>query len=119
MWDWLHLILIFFVCHNSGLCGNNGSARRARKLRIINMCVQKLCSIFGHLGMMIEYQLPAQGLKYFRNTLSGSESISTYPAGPQFFFNIDRNIGFMCLLIFDNNWYIARWLTRWGAEITS
>jgi hypothetical protein len=35
--------------------------------------------------MMIEDQLPAQGLKYFRNTLSGSESMSTCPAGPQFF----------------------------------
>jgi len=92
MWDWflysLFATILVFV--------TMGSAHRARKLRIINMCVQKLCSIFGHLGMTIEYQLPAQGLKYFRNTLSGSESISACPAGPQFFLNIDKNIGIMC-----------------------
>ena len=96
MGDWLYLCLIFFVYPNFGLCGNNGQCPQARKLRIISMYVQKLCSIFGHLGMMIEDQLPAQGLKYFRNTLSGPEPIFTCPTRPQFFSNIDRHTGFMC-----------------------
>ena len=46
--------------------------------------------------MMIEDKLSAQGLKYFRNTLSGPEPISTCPTGQQFFLNIDRHTGFMC-----------------------
>lgn len=33
MWDWLHLGLIFFVCHNSGLCGNNGQCPQGQKIK--------------------------------------------------------------------------------------
>ena len=32
MWDWLHLGLIFFVCHNFGLCDNNGQCPQGQKI---------------------------------------------------------------------------------------
>ena len=92
---------IFFVCHNFGLVVTMGSTYKTRKLRITSICVQKLCSIFSISGMMIDNQLPAQALKCFRNMLSGSQSISTCPMGPQFFLIL---IGIQALYV---DWYLT------------